>query len=93
MTKADLAWLAIRVIGLYLAVEALASAVQIGIELYALDRVNIAIDRGMDVEKYMPGIYGSIATQSFYLVLYAVLSFYFLRKGRFLHGLLMYTTK
>ncbi len=91
MTRSDIAWIAIRLIGLYLAIQAITSVVQIGFEFYALERANEAMARGMDVDKHIARIYGSMFTQTVYFVLYVVLSFYCLRKGGFVHKLLMYT--
>ena len=91
MNKSDIAWVALRFIGLYLAIEAITSAVIICFDFSALQKANEAMSRGLDVDNFLASTYGSIYTQTTYLVLYLLLSYYCLRKGAFLHKLLMFT--
>ena len=91
ISKTDIAWIVIRLIGIYFAVEAISSAVQIGLESYALERANEAVSRGIDAEKYLTQMYRTMLTQTLNLILYATISFYCLRKGKLVFKLLMYT--
>ena len=90
MTKSDVAWVALRFIGLYLAIEAITSVVIIGLDFNALEKANEAMNRGLEVDNYLASTYGSIYSQTSNLVLYLLLSYYCLRKGAFLHKLLMF---
>lgn len=95
MTKEEMMWIAIRIFGLYflvLAVSAVPSVVGFGYGIYHLDQLQGAPGTEKLVNSFAVMLKASLAegvSSVAQLLVFSLFSYYFLRRGKGLHALIM----
>ncbi|MCW9014192.1 MAG: hypothetical protein OQL06_10445 [Gammaproteobacteria bacterium] len=93
MENEKTAWIVLRAIGIYIAFEALVHTINLAGYLSSLYSLYQYQDSSQWAESEIIQKWVSFGVISAKVVLYLVLSYYFLRKGAFLHKLLMHSSE
>ena len=93
MENEKTAWIVLRAIGIYIAFEALAHSINLAGYLSSLYSLYQYQDSSQWAESEIIQKWVGLGVISAKVIFYSVLSYYFLRKGCFLHKLLMYSNE
>jgi hypothetical protein len=88
VNKSDIAWVAIRILGIYLVVEGLTYALELATAVYAIYGPE-SVAWGANAADYVDKIITASVRVGGFLVLYLLAGLYCLLAGRFLHRIVM----
>lgn len=91
MTKDEWIWVAIRIFGIYLLVLAVIAIPEAIGNMYAYIKMSFAIEDSSELAKLATSLRGAAIAKGFtaiaQLILFSLVSYYFLRHGKLIHRL------
>jgi len=93
MEKENIAWVLVRAFGIYFLAQVLLNSYSLAGLYIALDKLQEIVKMESLIDKAEPELLRTqfeISFTIFYFIFFSFLSYYCLRKGKFIHKLLMY---